>query len=185
MMRKGPTLKATAKRRVSRGLMVVREARCVSLSPVSRLARIGQSDRPTRTPALAAWQSSAVAHPSARNARVPCLSSRVGVASARRAGERPAGRAKQAAGESGRQPSRRAKAGGRAACSWQGKGAATRGAGRVAPLYGDQCCGDGDALGGYPRAGGGGRRVSPGAARNGLGWCSGAVHEASALAESR
>jgi hypothetical protein len=41
MMRKGPTLKATAKRRVSRGLMVVREARCVSLSPVSRLARIG------------------------------------------------------------------------------------------------------------------------------------------------
>ena len=41
MMRKGPTLKATAKRRVSRGLMVVREARCVSLSPVSRLAQIG------------------------------------------------------------------------------------------------------------------------------------------------
>ena len=41
MMRQGPTLKATAKRRVSRGLMVVREARCVSLSPVSRLARIG------------------------------------------------------------------------------------------------------------------------------------------------
>src|ERR1700760_3154552 len=41
MMRKGPTLKATAKRRVSRGLMVVREARCVLLSPVSRPSRIG------------------------------------------------------------------------------------------------------------------------------------------------